>query len=143
VIAVDTNILVHAFNRGARLHELALAALRELADGDAAWAIPVFVIGEFMRVVTHPKGALERPTTPAEALRAVDVLAASPSARVLMPGRRYLPLLRGLVADAKPRGNDVFHAQIAAVCLEHGATTVFSNDVRFRQFSGITVKKLT
>ncbi|MGE5226674.1 MAG: hypothetical protein ACM3OO_07345 [Planctomycetaceae bacterium] len=28
------------------------------------------------------------------------------------------------------------------MCLEHGATTVLTNDARFRQFAGITVQRL-
>lgn len=142
MIAVDTNVLVYAHHALAPQHADADEAVRELAEGQTAWAIPVFVIGEFLRVVTHPRGPLRRPTPPARALEAIDVLVSSPSARVLMPGRRYLPLLRGLVADTNPRGDEVFDAQIAALCLEHGATTILTNDTDFRQFIGITVKGL-
>ncbi|MGZ4149594.1 MAG: type II toxin-antitoxin system VapC family toxin [Actinomycetota bacterium] len=142
MIAVDTNILVYAHHALAPQHAEADEALRDLAGSHAAWAIPVFVIGEFLRVVTHPRGPLRRPTSPAKALEAIDVLVASPSAQVLMPGRRYLPLLRGLVVDTNPRGEEVFDAQIAALCLEHGASTILTNDTDFRQFSGITVRPL-
>lgn len=140
MIAVDTNILVYAFNERARLHQQAVAVVRGLAEGDAAWAIPVFVVGEFIRVVTHRRGPMSRPVDGGRALRSIDGLLGSPSARVLFPGRRYLPLFRGLIADTAPRGNDIFDAQIAAVCLEHGATTVLTNNARFRLFSGITVR---
>lgn len=142
MIAVDTNILVYAHHSLAPQHRSASSALRELAEGHGAWGIPVFVIGEFLRVVTHPRGPLRRPTPPADAMGVVDSLVASPSVRVLMPGRRYLPLLRGLIAEVSPRANDVFDAQIAAVCLEHGATTILTNDARFRQFAGLTVQPL-
>jgi uncharacterized protein len=121
---------------------VSLAALRELAEGDAAWALPIFVIGEFLRVVTHPRGPLRRPTPPPDALDAVDALVASRSVRVLYPGRRYLPLLRGLVRDGRAKGNLVFDAQIGAVCLEHGATTILTNDMDFRRFPGIDVRAL-
>jgi hypothetical protein len=116
--------------------------LRELAEGEAAWGLPVFVIGEFLRVVTHPHGPLRRPTGGKEAMRAIDDIASSPSARVLYPGRRFLPLLRGLVHDADVRGNLVFDAQVAAVCLEHGATTILTRDKDFHRFPGITVRGL-
>ncbi len=142
MIAVDTNVLVYAHHAQAPQHAQAREALRALAEGHGAWAIPVFVIGEFLRVVTHPRGPMQRPTAPGRALEVVDNLVASPSARVLMPGRRYLPLLRGLIADVTPRGDEVFDAQIAALCLEHGATTILTNDTDFRQFIGITVKGL-
>ena len=38
------------------------------------------------------------------------------------------------------RGDLVFDAQIAAVCLEHGAATILTEDRDFHRFSGITVK---
>jgi toxin-antitoxin system PIN domain toxin len=142
LIAVDTNILVYAFNERAARHEQAADHLRRLAEADAAWAIPVYVVGEFLRVVTHPRGPMSRPSTPRVALSSIDALLASPSVKVLMPGRRFLPLLRALLADTNPRGNEIFDAQIAALCLEHGATTILTNDTDFRQFSGLTVKQI-
>jgi toxin-antitoxin system PIN domain toxin len=142
VIAVDTNILVYAFNEDAPQHDRARQIVRALAEGDAAWALPVFVIGEFLRVVTNPRGPLTRPGKPASAMQAIDALLASPSVRALLPGRRYLPLLRGLVADANPKGNEIFDAQVAAVCLEHGATTILTEDRDFLRFSGVTVQAL-
>jgi hypothetical protein len=143
LIAVDTNVLVYAFNDGATEQDHAVRALRELATGEAAWAIPVFVIGEFIRVVTNPRGPLSRPSKARDALRAVDALLSSPSVRLLTPGRRYMPLLRALIADADPKGTEVFDAQVAAVCLEHGASTILTNDRDFRGFEGMTVKTLT
>lgn len=142
MIAVDTNILVYAYAADAAHHDAARAAIRDLAEGSIGWALPVFVIGEFLRVVTNPRGPLTHPRRPADALAAIDGLLASHSVRTLMPGRRYLALLRGLVADANPRGNSIFDAQVAAVCLEHGATTVLTEDKDFRRFTGITVKRL-
>ena len=142
MIAVDTNILVYAFNEDAAQHDRARQVVRALAEGDAAWALPVFVIGEFLRVVTNPRGPLTRPAKPIPALQAIDALLASPSVRALLPGRRYLPLLRGLVADANPKGNEIFDAQVVAVCLEHGASTILTEDRDFRRFAGVTVQAL-
>ena len=93
-------------------------------------------------MVTNPRGPLTRPAKPAPALQAIDDLLASPSVRALLPGRRYLPLLRGLIADANPKGNEIFDAQVAAVCLEHGATTILTEDRDFRRFAGVTVQAL-
>lgn len=142
MIAVDTNILVYAHNTDDPHHVRAREGLRALVEADAAWGIPVFVLGEFLRVVTNRRGPLPNPSSPAAALDAIDGLLMSPNVRLLLPGRRYLPLLRGLIADVRPRGNEIFDAQVAAVCLEHGATTILTNDTDFRQFSGLTVKGL-
>lgn len=91
-------------------------------------------------MITHPRGPLRKPASGTDAMGAIDAITASPSARVLFPGRRFLPLLRGLIHDADVRGNLVFDAQVAAVCLEHGATTILTQDKDFHRFPGITVR---
>ena len=142
MIAVDTNILVYADCEESSLHAAALQAVRRLAEGDEAWAIPVFCIGEFLRVVSHDR-LFDPPTPVMEAVDAVDSLHASPSSRLLTPGDRYLPLLRNLIAESHVRGNLVYDAQIAAVCLEHGATVLLTEDrdfARFRSLKPLTLQ---
>jgi toxin-antitoxin system PIN domain toxin len=134
-------VLVHAHRRQAPQHEPALAALRRLAEGPAAWGLPVFVVGEFLRVVTHPS-IFERPSTTEDAMAVLEDLLSSPSVRLLAPGSRYWVTFREVVRDARTTGNGIFDAQIAAVCLEHGATTILTEDRGFRVFSGLTVRGL-
>jgi toxin-antitoxin system PIN domain toxin len=137
VIAVDTNILVFADREESPLHTAALGAVRQLAEGDEAWAVPVFCVGEFLRVVSHDR--LFDPLTPViDAVESVDSLLSSPSARLLVPGDRYLRLLRSLIEESNVHGNLVFDAQIAAVCLEHGATTLLTEDRDFARFRSLT-----
>lgn len=141
MIAVDTNVLVYAHRQEDPRHEVAFGSLRKLTEGDAAWGVPVFVIGEFMRVVTNPKVA-SPPSTIAQALSMLDGVLESPSARLLLPGTRYWSTLRGLIPIAEARGSLIFDAQIAAVCLEHGANTVLTEDRDFHRFPGLSVRVL-
>lgn len=141
MIAVDTNILVYADREDSALHAAALRAVRQLAEGAEAWALPVFCVGEFLRVVSHDR-LFDPPTPVLEAVTAVDSLLASPSARLLVPGERYLDLLRHLVQQGDVRGNLVYDAQIAAVCLEHGATTLLTEDRDFARFRGLEALSL-
>lgn len=136
MIAVDTNILVYADREESTLHAAALQALRRLAEGDEAWAIPVICVGEFLRVVSHDR-LFDPPTPVMEAVDSVDSLLASPSSRLLTPGDRYLPLLRNLIAESHVQGNLVYDAQIAAVCLEHGATVLLTEDRDFARFRSL------
>jgi len=99
------------------------------------------VIGEFLRVATHPR-VLVPPSSEAAALGAIEALLGSPSVRLLSPGNRYWTLLSQLVTAAGARGNLVMDAQIAAVCLEHGATTILTEDRDFRRFDAVTVRRL-
>jgi toxin-antitoxin system PIN domain toxin len=137
VIAIDTNILIYADREESPLHATALRAVRTLAEGDEAWAIPVFCIGEFLRVVSHDR-LFDPPTPIMDAVDSVDSLLSSPSARLLVPGDRYLRLLRSLVEESGVQGNLVFDAQIAAVCLEHGASMLLTEDRDFARFRSLT-----
>ncbi len=141
MIAVDTNILIHADRRHMPLHREALAAIQALAHGHAAWAIPVFCVGEFMRVVSHRK-VFDPPTPVLDALESIESLLASPSVRLLTPGPHYSRLLHDVLRTSNASGNLVFDAQIAAVCLEYGATTVLTEDRDFTRFAGITAQPL-
>ena len=136
MIAVDTNILLYADREETPQHRAALRALRRLAEGHEAWAIPIQCVGEFLRVVSHDR-VFQPPTPIGEALASIETLLASPAARLLLPGNRYLQILRDVIARSGVRGNLVFDAQIAAVCLEHGATTLLTEDRDFTRFQGI------
>ncbi len=136
MIAVDTNILLYADREETPQHRAALRAIRRLAEGNEAWAVPIQCIGEFLRVVSHDR-VVQPPTPIGEALASIESLLASPAARLLMPGNRYLQILRDVIARSGVRGNLIFDAQIAAVCLEHGATTLLTEDRDFTRFQGI------
>lgn len=141
MIAVDSNVLVHADREELPLHGQAVAALRRLAEGSDAWALPVFCIGEFLRVVSHPR-VFDPPTPPLEAWESIAALLDSPSVRLLAPGERYPTLLREQLVASGATGNLVFDAQIAAVCLEHGARTLLTEDRDFARFPGIQARPL-
>lgn len=141
MIGVDTNVLVYAHREEFPEHPIALARLRELAEGAEAWGIPVFVLGEFLRVVTHPR--ILRPPSPMDrAIAALRGLLESPSLRVLTPGPRYWRLLEEAILEARAAGNLVVDAEIVAVCREHGATRILTEDRDFRRFRGVTAEPL-
>lgn len=140
MIAVDTNVLVYAHREEAPEHAASLRALKALAEGAVAWALPVFVLGEFMRVVTHPR--MTPPTSTTDAVAVIDRLLESPSLRLLSPGPAHWSILKAISAQAAVRGSLFVDAQIAAICLEHGATTILTEDRDFRRFEGITVRRV-
>lgn len=141
MIAVDTNILVHAARTEMPLHQPALAKLYELAEGPRAWGLPVFCVVEFIRVVSHPR--LFSPPTPApEASEMMGALLESPSSRLLQPSDQFLFVLDELLRESGASGNLVFDAQIVALCLEHGATTLLTEDRDFDRFAGLQTLRL-
>lgn len=58
--------------------------LTGLAEGSELWALPVFCLGEFLRVVTHP-AILRPPSDLPAAKRSLEALLDSHSVRALSP----------------------------------------------------------
>ncbi len=141
MIAVDTTILIQAHREGLPQHKAALRRLRLLAEGNTPWGLPVFCLGEFIRVVTHPR-ILNPPSTLNQAFRALKGLLDSPMVRVLTPGARFPQLLEEAARAADARGNLAFDAQIVAVRREQGASRILTLDRDFARFPWVTVVTL-
>lgn len=141
MIAVDTNVLVYAHRAEMDLHASAADRLTALAEGDELWALPVFCVTEFLRVVTHPK-VLNPPSTATEALGFIDELLASPTCQVACPETAFLDRLGVAIRESDARGNLIFDAQIAALCSQHGITAILTNDHDFERFPRLEVSYL-
>ena len=122
-------------------HHQALQRVTELAEGAAEWAIPVFCLGEFLRVVTHPR-VFRPPSSADQALQALEGLLQSPSLRILSPGPKYPELLAETIRESNVIGNLVFDAQIAALCREYGAEGLLTADRDFSRFPELRTLKL-
>jgi toxin-antitoxin system PIN domain toxin len=133
LIAVDTNVLVYAHQERLRKHESALRRLTELAEGHAGWAIPVFCLGEFLRVITHPR-LFTPPYSADEGCVALERILASPSLTVILPGPDFPTLLSAAIREANAAGNLVFDAQVVAVCRENGVSALLTEDRDFDRF---------
>lgn len=141
MIAVDTNILIYAHRSELAKHEAAARRLIDLAEGAAAWALPVFCIGEFLRVITHPK-LFDPPFEPAEACAALERVLESPSLHVITPGASYVELLLQAMRESNAVGNLAFDAQIVALCRESGASALLTEDRDFARFPGFPIQHL-
>lgn len=136
MIAVDSNILIAAHRAEHPLHRVALERLSGIAEGRRPWGLPAFCVAEFLRVTTHPK--IFTPPTPLHTgLEFIDALLASPTVRMLGPGKRYWQHFRATCEAGDAKGNLVFDVQIAAVCLEYGATRLLTADRDFARFPGL------
>jgi uncharacterized protein len=135
MIAIDTNVLIYAHRQEYPRHTEAKAKVIALATGAAPWGVPVFCLGEFVRVVTHRK-VLNPPSSLAQATAFLDRLHDSDSFRVLLPDVDFWSDLKLTLGLADARGNLAFDAQIAALCLRHGATLLTAD----RDFSRFSIK---
>jgi toxin-antitoxin system PIN domain toxin len=139
VIAVDTNVLVYAHREDSPHHAAASAVLASLAQGPAPWAVPWPCLHEFLAVVTHPR-IYRPPTTTDVALAALAALVAAPNVRVLSETDDHAEILAGLAATPGVVGPRVHDARIAAICLGHGVSELWSADRDFSWFPALRVR---
>jgi uncharacterized protein len=133
VIAVDTNILVYAHRNDSPRHAEALAAVKSLSEAGETWAIPWHCAHEFLCVVTHP-GIYKPPTSLASACQFLDSLFSSPHLRLLTEGPDYFATFKKHVIPAAVRGPLIYDARIAALCLFHEVTELWTADRDFSKF---------
>ena len=139
MIAVDSNVLVAAHRLDAAGHAAAEAAVRALAEGEAAWAVPAPCLHEFLAIVTHPR-IFDPPSTMSAALAQVDAWRASPSVTVISESGRHWASLASVLRQSGVTGAKVHDARIAAICVDHDARTILTADRDFERFAGIDVR---
>ncbi len=139
MIAVDTNLLVYAHRKDSQWHAGAAKVVRTLAEGSAPWAIAWPCLHEFLAIVTHPR--IYAPPTPRLAASAqVEAWLASPALVLLSEGPGYWDVLDTLLKASKVSGGQVHDARIAALCLHHRASELWTADRDFSRFSALTTR---
>ena len=139
MIAVDTNLLVHAHREDSPFHNEAYACLRSLAEGNAAWAIPWPCVHEFLAIVTHPR-IFDPPTPSRRAIEQIEAWIESPHLSLISESGGYLPCLASAVAKGRIRGAQVHDARVAALCLHHGVRELWTADRDFSRFRGFAAR---
>lgn len=139
MIAVDTNVLVHAHRRDSPFNGRAWDVVRELANSTAPWAIPWPCIHETYSVITHPR-VWRPPTSTAAALTQIDAWLGSPSLVLLGESPAHWATLRALARGARLAGPAVHDARIAALCLDHGVAELWTTDRDFSRFPRLRVR---
>jgi uncharacterized protein len=139
MIAVDSNVLVYAHREDSDWHSAAYACLLELAEGRYPWAIPWPCLHEFLALVTHPR--IYAPPTPLEAaLEQVQAWLQSPTLVLLSETEDYWQQVQGLLRPARVSGPQVHDARVAALCLQHGVTELWTADRDFSRFPALAVR---
>jgi len=136
VIAVDTNILVHAHRRDASLHDRARPLLVQLAEAPTPWAICYHSLVEFHAVVTR-RGLWGRPSTPAAAMDQIAAWRESPSLRILHDTEACLELLHDAAVSQSVTGALIHDARIAVCCQVNGIAELWTIDRDFSRFPGL------
>lgn len=139
MIAVDTNILVYAHRPESTWHASARELMRGLAEGNERWALPSHCLHEFFGIVTHPR--IYRPATPAtHAIDQIEAWLSSPSVVVLQEDAATWTFVRVLLRAAPFVGGAIHDARVAAVCLQHKVTELWTNDRDFAGFAPLRAR---
>ena len=136
MIAVDTNVLLHAHRRDSPWHDAAEEALRSLSGG--AWAIPWPCIHEFLAIATHPR-VFDPPSPLEDAIAAVESWRAS---RLVLLGEstEHWAELCSLLRAGKVTGPAAHDARVAAICLQHGIVELWTADRDFTRFPALRTR---
>lgn len=134
--ALDTNVLVHAHQREAELHEQAKQLVTRLAEGPIPWAICLHSLVEFYGVVTHTK-LWRQPSSPEQAMDQIAAWRQSPTLRVLGDDTSMLSVLSELAIRGHVRGSKIHDARIASCCLVHGVSVLLTVDRDFSRFPAL------
>ncbi len=139
MIAVDTNILVHAHRNDSPWHESARTVVAALAEGQSAWAIPWPCVHEFLSVVSNVK-IMQPPTPMRLAIDQVEAWAESGKLIFLAESAAHLTAFKRLALAGQVRGARIHDARIAAICLQHGVREVWTADRDFSLFPDLKTR---
>ncbi|MCB1253339.1 MAG: PIN domain-containing protein [Austwickia sp.] len=139
MIALDTNVLVHAFRVDSPRHRQAVAAINDAVNSGRAISVPWPCVHEFLAVVTNPR-AFVTPATTTEALAAMEQLLGRDSVFTLGETPAHLATLHRLIARSGVAGPRVHDARIAAICLDHSVDELWTADRDFGSFPDLRTR---
>jgi uncharacterized protein len=137
--ALDTNILVYAEIASGPFHAEARRILKSMAEGTRSWAIPWPCIYEYLRIVSHPR-TFHPPFPLNDAILDLKQILNSPSLQLLHETPDHWEILERLLKESGATGNLIHDAHIAALCLEHGVSELFTADRDFARFPSLKVR---
>lgn len=138
MIALDTNILLHAHWADSPWYERAQRCVTLQAEANAPWAIPWPCVHEFLAIATHPR-VHDPPTTLEHALGEVASWLEAPTLMLLGTTSGYWEVLRAVLEQSKVVGPKIHDAHIAALCLHHGVSELWTADRDIRRFPDLKV----
>ena len=137
--SLDVNVLLYASDRSSDRHVHARRFVEACAAGPEILCLTWSTLMSYLRISTHPR-IFSAPLSPEEALGNVSALLGLPHVRAVSEVEGFLDAYKQVTGDTPVRGNLVPDAHVAAILLQHGVRTLYSNDRDFRRFSSIDVR---
>ncbi len=139
MIATDTNILVYAHRADSQWHDRARTSIESLAHGRISWGLPWPCIHEFLAITTHLR-IYDPASTIAQAIDQIDAWLESPVAVLIGEAQVHWKTLKELLGKGRVTGPMVHDARVAAVCIAHGVTEVWTADRDFSRFPDLVTR---
>lgn len=139
MIALDTNILVHAHRKDASLHAEASECLHQLTRNSTPWCICFHSLVEFYGISTHPK-IWDTPSTPFQAADQISAWKETPNLRIITESTNSIDDLMSLAQKSKILGPMIHDARIASCCLTNGVNELWTIDRDFSRFPELRTK---
>ena len=137
--ALDANVLLYASDQTSPKSKAAQRVIDEAAAGPELVYLAWPTVMAYLRIATH-SGIFDTPLTSAEALGNVSALLELPHVRAVAESDGFLDAYRRLTNQVVVRGNLVPDAHVATILLQHGVTTIYTNDRDFLKFPRLTVR---
>lgn len=139
MIAIDTNILVYSHRNDAPQFQMASAAIESLSRSGQKWAIPWPCVCEFLAIVSG--SAFGPSATPLPiALETIKTWLVHPNCSALSETSHSFDILAELAIRAKLKGAAIHDARIAAICLSHDITELWTADRDFQKFPDLRTR---
>ncbi len=137
--SIDGNVLLFASDRSNDRHLAAGDFLAACVASPEVLCLAWPTVMAYLRIATHPS-LFAAPLTPAEALANVNALVELPQVRMVSEQDGFMDAYRHVTASTPVRGNLVADAHVAAILLQNGVRTLYSNDRDFRKFESLDVR---
>lgn len=136
--AVDTNILVYAHRADSTFHQASRGLLASLRDDGQPWAITWATVHEFYSITTNQR--IYKPASPPEtALNQLSEWIES-GVSILSESPTHFDTLTRLLRESGVTGGRVHDARIAAICIDHNVTELWTADRDFSRFTGLAIR---
>jgi toxin-antitoxin system PIN domain toxin len=137
--ALDVNVLLYASDRSSDRHVRARRFVETCAAGPEILCLTWPTMMSYLRIATHPR-IFSTPLSPDEAFGNISALVALPHVRAVSETDGFLDAYKHVAGEMPVRGNLVPDAHVAAILLQHGVRTLYTNDRDFRKFQSLDVR---
>jgi len=137
--SLDVNVLLYASDRSSDRHVRARRFVETCAAGPEILCLTWPTMMSYLRIATHPR-IFSAPLSSDEAFGNVSALVALPHVRAVSETDGFLDAYKHVAGEMPVRGNLVPDAHIAAILLQHGVRTLYTNDRDFWKFQSLDVR---